>query len=87
MVESTNGIEVVKLKAVTLVKEGSLNYLLNKVSSPEDYYDVVKRYVDDDRKICNIKLNFSTKSQKILLCEESSSEDSSLFVPFSIEIN
>ncbi len=63
MIESKNGIDVIKLKAVTLIREGSMNYLLTKISSPEDYYDLAKRYIDDmDREIF-IALALDTKNR------------------------
>lgn len=42
--------------------------------------------VSDNKEIKNIKIKFSVESQKILLKEEFSDENSSTFVPFSIEI-
>lgn len=47
MNEHKKRVHIVKLKTLDVVREGVINYLPRKITSPKDCYSLVKQYIDN----------------------------------------
>ncbi len=63
MNENKKRVNIVKLKIVELVKEGVINYLPRKISSPKDCYNLVIEHIDNCDREMFIAIALDTKNQ------------------------
>jgi DNA repair protein RadC len=61
--ESKKRVNIVKLRTIDLVKEGVINYLPRKISSPNDCYNLVVKHIDGSDREMFVVIALDTKNQ------------------------
>jgi len=58
---------MVKLRAIEVAKEGSIQYLPRKISSPSDCVELIRKYIDESDREMFIVITLDTKQQPALI--------------------
>lgn len=61
--EHKKRVDIVKLRALNLVKEGTINYLPRKISSPKDCVELFRTHIDDSDREVFVVVALDTKNQ------------------------